>query len=350
MSSARAALCCAVAALLPAAAAPAARAGEDPGGVAAPATPATPAGVSAVAPVPSVASAGGSVYSVAAALPARPTVRRLEVPAAASPGRPPRVAFEVDEPGVASVAVRVTVTDLSTRQPVIVASQGWVPSGRTLLVRWPGGARLAAGSYHVSIAAHDRRHGSLLRRAHSSGVATLTVAEPAPAPTPPPAGAVPAAAGASGPAESAAAGAVFPVAGPHSFGGPENRFGAPRVGHVHQGQDVLTAEGTPIVAPFAGAIVTAANQPGGAGYYAVEHTAVGLDFVFAHCRAGSLTVITGQPVAAGQIVCQAGQTGDATTPHLHFEIWLGGWQVPGGYPVDPLPYLLAWDHSGTAAF
>ena len=28
-----------------------------------------------------------------------------------------------------------------------------------------------------------------------------------------------------------------------SFGGPENRFGAPRAGHIHEGQDVLTAEG-----------------------------------------------------------------------------------------------------------
>ena len=35
--------------------------------------------------------------------------------------------------------------------------------------------------------------------------------------------------------------AVFPVAGPHNFGGPENRYGAPRAGHIHEGQDILTA-------------------------------------------------------------------------------------------------------------
>ena len=37
-----------------------------------------------------------------------------------------------------------------------------------------------------------------------------------------------------------------------------------------------------------------------------------------------------------------GMTGDATGPHLHLEIWMVGWRVPGGYPIDPLPDLLAW--------
>jgi murein DD-endopeptidase MepM/ murein hydrolase activator NlpD len=47
---------------------------------------------------------------------------------------------------------------------------------------------------------------------------------------------------------------------------------------------------------------------------------------------------------AGQTVCQAGQTGDATAPHLHFEMWVGGWYAPGGHTIDPLPYLEAWEH------
>src|SRR6266481_8844074 len=38
---------------------------------------------------------------------------------------------------------------------------------------------------------------------------------------------------------------IFPVAGPHTFG---DRFGAPRSGHVHQGQDIMAACGTPEVA------------------------------------------------------------------------------------------------------
>src|SRR5207248_2422633 len=135
------------------------------------------------------------------------------------------------------------------------------------------------------------------------------------------------------------------VAGPHNFGGPENRFDAPRADHVHEGQDVLTSEGMPVVAPLAGEIIATSFQVGGAGYYAAEHTSVGLDFFFAHCKAGSLLVNVGEAVAAGQQLCAAGQTGDATTPHLHFEVWVGGWHAPGAYPIDPLPYLEAWERA-----
>jgi murein DD-endopeptidase MepM/ murein hydrolase activator NlpD len=138
---------------------------------------------------------------------------------------------------------------------------------------------------------------------------------------------------------------VFPVLGPHSFGDAANRFGAGRPGHIHEGQDVLASEGITVVAPLAGTIITAAYQAGGAGWYAAEHTLDGLDFFYAHCQAGSLAVSAGQAVHAGQALCAIGQTGDATGPHLHFEVWVGGWQAAGGHPIDPLPYLEAWDHT-----
>ena len=137
---------------------------------------------------------------------------------------------------------------------------------------------------------------------------------------------------------------MFPVAGPHSFGGVDARFGAPRKGHTHQGQDVPAAEGTPIVAPFPGTISTTNYQAGAAGYYVVEHSDVG-DFFFAHCQQGSFAVAIGAAVSAGQQLCRVGHTGDAEGPHLHFEIWLGGWRVgPLSHPIDPLPSLQAWDH------
>jgi murein DD-endopeptidase MepM/ murein hydrolase activator NlpD len=149
--------------------------------------------------------------------------------------------------------------------------------------------------------------------------------------------------GAPTPAQTVAQGAIFPVSGPHSFGGPENRFGAGRVGHVHQGQDVLASEGLPVLAPLAGAIVTTGYQAGGAGWYVAEQTGDGLSFFFAHCEAGSVGVKPEASVRAGQQLCLVGQTGDATGPHLHFEIWVGGWRVGNGYPIDPLPYLEDWD-------
>jgi murein DD-endopeptidase MepM/ murein hydrolase activator NlpD len=178
-------------------------------------------------------------------------------------------------------------------------------------------------------------------RPHVAPKPKVTLPKPV---TPKPAAPVtPSDAGAPSPAQTAGEGAVFPVIGAHSFGDAANRFGAGRTGHIHEGQDVLASEGLQVVAPLAGTIITAAYQAGGAGWYAAEHTVDGLDFFYAHCQAGSLAVSTGEAVQAGQALCKVGQTGDATGPHLHFEIWVGGWQAAAGHPIDPLPYLEAWD-------
>ncbi|HEV7529063.1 MAG TPA: M23 family metallopeptidase [Solirubrobacteraceae bacterium] len=300
---------------------------------------------------PSAPLSGGSEYGLSASANAvvHPVITSLSVPSTSVPGRPPRVTLRIDEPRVGTVNATVAVNDLSTRKAAIVVNMGWVHTGRTLTVRWPRGATLKAGSFHVSVSAHDHHSRSLARTAHSSGVTTLTVVVPAPAPAPapaPPPTPPVVEAGVPSPAQTVATGAVFPVAGAHSFGGPENRYGAPRSGHVHEGQDILAAEGTPDVAPLAGTITSTSYQAGGAGYYAVEHTLAGFDLMFAHCQAATLAVSAGQAVAAGQQLCLAGQTGDATAPHLHFEMWVGGWYAPGGHTIDPLPYLEAWERAG----
>jgi murein DD-endopeptidase MepM/ murein hydrolase activator NlpD len=317
---------------------------------AAPATALT--GAPGGAQAPSAPKAGGIEYGVSAGPPQRPLISALSVPTAALAGRPPKVAVRVDEKGVATVYLQLSIINLASHRPAVVANMGWSRTGRTLSAVWPRGASLAPGSYQVSVSAHDHHGATLLRRAHSSGQATLTI-RAAPKPSPPPAP-VPAPtpapippvleAGVPTPAETVAAGAVFPVAGAHSFGNSENRFGAPRSGHVHQGQDVLTAEGTPVLAPLSGVIESTSFQAGGAGYYVVEHTGAGFDLFFAHCQAATFAVSAGQGVSPGQLLCHAGQTGDATAPHLHFEMWVGGWQAAGGHPIDPLPYLEAWEH------
>lgn len=137
---------------------------------------------------------------------------------------------------------------------------------------------------------------------------------------------------------------VFPVAGPHSFGGPESAFGAPRGNHIHEGQDILAACGTPIRAAQGGVVRLNDYQASAAGYYLVTHGAVnGEDYVYAHMIAPS-PALAGTPLAPGQQIGAVGQTGDATACHLHFEIWtVPGWYL-GGQPYDPLPSLLAWDH------
>jgi murein DD-endopeptidase MepM/ murein hydrolase activator NlpD len=137
---------------------------------------------------------------------------------------------------------------------------------------------------------------------------------------------------------------VFPVQGPHSFGGEDARFGAGRSDHIHQGQDVLAAEGTPVVAPLAGTIVARDYQAGGAGFYLAMDAVDGRSFFFAHCQKDTFAVTVGQAVAAGQQLCRVGQTGRASGPHLHFEIWVGGWRrTKDSAPADPLPQLQAWD-------
>jgi murein DD-endopeptidase MepM/ murein hydrolase activator NlpD len=179
---------------------------------------------------------------------------------------------------------------------------------------------LSPGSYRVRITAINPRGRSAVR------ATTVAVAPPAPPPAP-----------------AVAGNGIFPVRGPYDFGGKDARFGASRTGHIHQGQDVAAAEGTPLVAPKAGTIHWRAYQAGGAGYYLVLD-ADGEDFmyVFMHLRQGSLLVSKGDHVTAGQQIAQVGNTGSSEGAHLHFEVWEGAW-YGGGHPIDPLPILKFWE-------
>ncbi len=131
---------------------------------------------------------------------------------------------------------------------------------------------------------------------------------------------------------------VFPVQGPHTYG---DGFGAPRSGHTHQGQDILAACGTPLVSVMNATVQYAGWQSAAGNYIVLDNNGTADDFVYMHLATPAY-VATNAPVAAGQQIGVVGQTGDATGCHLHFEYWLGDW-FGGGQPIDPLPYLLAWD-------
>ena len=134
----------------------------------------------------------------------------------------------------------------------------------------------------------------------------------------------------------------FPIAGSFDWGGPDARFGAKRVGHRHQGQDLTAALGTPVVAPRSGLVEAVQYQAGGAGHYVVlDGDGEDHDYVFMHLRSGSIAVKAGERVRTGQQIGEVGSTGRSSGPHLHFEIWVGGW-FAGGKPIDPLPLLQAW--------
>ena len=100
-------------------------------------------------------------------------------------------------------------------------------------------------------------------------------------------------------------------------------------GHVHQGVDMGSATGTPIVAPFDGNAATDPSEEGGLG---VKVFGAGGYVYNAHLSAyGKLGA-----VRAGDVIGFVGMTGNATGPHLHFECHPGD-----GAAVDPFMYLAA---------
>ena len=127
---------------------------------------------------------------------------------------------------------------------------------------------------------------------------------------------------------------IFPVAGAHSFG---DGFGAARKGHIHQGQDIMAACGTPLVAVTRTKVKWVAWQGAAGNYVVIRNKKLHQDYMYAHL-ATRASVTKGQILQPGQQLGIVGQTGDATACHLHFELWLGKW-YRGGHPVDPMPYL-----------
>lgn len=137
-------------------------------------------------------------------------------------------------------------------------------------------------------------------------------------------------------------GYAFPILGPHEFGMSAGRFGAGRSGHTHQGQDTMAACGTPLVAARGGVVQYSGYQSAAGNYVVIDGKGTGYDFMYAHLAEPS-PLQTGEPVRTGQPIGIVGDTGDAQGCHLHFEMWTAPGWYEGGSPIDPLPYLEAWD-------
>ena len=127
---------------------------------------------------------------------------------------------------------------------------------------------------------------------------------------------------------------IFPVGGAHTIG---QGFGAARSGHTHQGQDIMAACGTPLVAVSRAKVKWVSSQRLAGNYVVIRNKKLHQDYMYAHL-ATRASVSKGQVVMPGQQIGIVGQTGDATACHLHFELWVGKW-YRGGHPVNPLPYL-----------
>jgi murein DD-endopeptidase MepM/ murein hydrolase activator NlpD len=128
----------------------------------------------------------------------------------------------------------------------------------------------------------------------------------------------------------------FPVRGPHTYG---DGLGA---GRGHQGQDVLAACGTPLVAARGGRIVRAGWSGGGGNTIVLDVDGSPVLHTYLHMLAPAL-VAEGEHVVTGQHLGLVGSTGHSTACHLHFEVWSPPGPYIGGTALDPTAPLTLWD-------
>jgi murein DD-endopeptidase MepM/ murein hydrolase activator NlpD len=108
-------------------------------------------------------------------------------------------------------------------------------------------------------------------------------------------------------------------------------FGSKPNGTQNDGINLAVPEGTPIKAADDGVVAYAGNELKGYGNLVLIRHSNG--FVSAYAHASELMVKRGDTIKRGQVIAHAGQTGNVTSPQLHFEI------RKGSTPVDPSQYL-----------
>ena len=108
-------------------------------------------------------------------------------------------------------------------------------------------------------------------------------------------------------------------------------FGPKPNGLQNDGINLAVPEGTPVKAADDGVVAYAGNELKGYGNLVlIRH---GNGFVTAYAHASEILVKRGETVKRGQVIAKSGQTGNVTSPQLHFEI------RKGATPVDPSQYL-----------
>jgi len=108
-------------------------------------------------------------------------------------------------------------------------------------------------------------------------------------------------------------------------------FGPKPNGLQNDGINLAVPEGTPIKAAGDGVVAYAGNELKGYGNLVLVRHANG--FVTAYANASDILVKRGETVKRGQVIAKSGETGNVTSPQLHFEI------RKGATPVDPARYL-----------
>jgi murein DD-endopeptidase MepM/ murein hydrolase activator NlpD len=114
--------------------------------------------------------------------------------------------------------------------------------------------------------------------------------------------------------------------------GPVTSAFGRRGGEVHEGIDISSRHGMAVRAAAAGTVVFSDRKPGYGRVIFLKH-AGGYKTVYAHNQDN--LVMKGARVEQGQVIADMGRTGEASGPHLHFEIHAGD------RPIDPLACLPA---------
>ena len=120
----------------------------------------------------------------------------------------------------------------------------------------------------------------------------------------------------------------------------ENVFFAPLSGMVsqdfdsnskHFAIDIVAKTGTPVKSVADGTVIFSEWTTGTGYVIIVKHEN---NFVSVYKHNGTLLKEQGDFVKSGEVIATVGSTGELTTgPHLHFELW------SGGYPVNPTTFI-----------
>jgi hypothetical protein len=133
-----------------------------------------------------------------------------------------------------------------------------------------------------------------------------------------------------------------PAAAPQAAAEPESdkpEFRWPARGRIiqgfkvgaNEGINIALPEGTSVKAAEAGVVAYAGNELKGYGNLVLIRHPNG--FVSAYANNGEISVKRGETVKRGQAIAKSGQTGNVSSPQLHFEL------RKGSTPVDPTEYL-----------
>jgi murein DD-endopeptidase MepM/ murein hydrolase activator NlpD len=194
-------------------------------------------------------------------------------------------------------------------RPLARGARGWDVAALQFLLAWHGFPSATIDGdlgFHTELALRRFQRWAGLRPDGVAGTSTLAALRRAPATCP--------------------IALAWPVDAPLG-----NAFG-PRGTRFHAGIDLLAGAGTAVGAAAPGRVAYAGRIDGGWGRLVVVAHARRVRTMYAHLSA--IAVDVGERVGAGSRVGVVGASGNATGPHLHFEVRLGGAAVD---PATALP-------------